>query len=90
MTRITEKLAEFVVNSKFCYGKEKGEGFINKDKCKCNGNLNNCKAYQDKVKFLSYFDGLTMKEVACNHSEIIEEIKVEFKESQWFKGNVKV
>lgn len=88
MNDISKRIIELVENSLFCYGKEGGQGYVDKHECKCGGNRSICQAYQDREKFHSYFNGLTMEEVVHRRDEIIEEIKGEFEDSQWFKDNV--
>lgn len=85
---ILHKINEFIENSKFCYAKVGGQGYVDKKDCTCKEDRN-CQAYLDRMKFLSYFKDIPYEEIPKHRNRILNEIKEEFKDSQWFKDNVK-
>ncbi|MNG28633.1 hypothetical protein D3C84_1139190 [compost metagenome] len=76
-----------IAESTFCYAKEGGQGFINKSKCTCDKETNPCQAIIDRDRFLEAFEDMEHSD-SKRRSEIIKEIKSEFKDSKWFKDNV--
>ena len=90
--RITEKLND----STFCYNKEGGQGFAPKESCEC-FNGGRCQAVLDKERYhtrfkevyntlygVEHYDGNTKK-----RDTVVDIIKHEFKDSKWYKENVK-
>lgn len=82
-----ERLREQMSNVVFCYAKDGGQGFVNKNECCSIESEKCCQAYKDREKFFKY-----MQEVEYGDfkklSEIKRQIKHEFKDSQWWKDNV--
>ena len=89
----SENLRKLIENSRFCYARDGGEGFVDKNECPCDSNRT-CHAYQDKKRFGERFEevgkdlGYEYPEVIKVRKEILETIKPEFEDSQWFKDNV--
>jgi hypothetical protein len=74
--------------SRFCYAKEGGQGFVHKSKCTCDKKNNPCQAIKDSDRFHEAFKGIAYEDLPKYRKEIIDKIKPEFKDSQWYKDNV--
>lgn len=95
---IFDKLSNQIENSKFCYAKDGGNGYVDKAECTCN---RDCQACQDMNNFHRRFNEVG-KEMGYKYPETFEEckqaiemraeiiniIKPEFKDSKWYKDNV--
>lgn len=79
--RIREKMESVT----FCYAREGGAGFIEKENCEC-GKEKCCQALKDHERFIQRFDDFFNSELS--RDEIIKIIKPEFKDSKWWKENV--
>lgn len=82
--RFREKLS----NSRFCYAKEGGQGFVDKSECTCDRVNNPCQAILDSEKFHDSLKGLEYGDFE-HRDKLIEKINPELKDSQWYKDNVK-
>lgn len=86
---LTKIILERVDSFVFCYEKSDGQGFVNKEECKCFLEGEKCcQAFNDRNKFYSYFRGLSMEETIKNRDKIIKDVEGEFKDSKWFNNNV--
>ena len=93
MSDFTKRLREATKNATFCYAKEGGQGFVQKENCTCREN-DLCHSLQDAERFhkrfhemrqeLGYGQDFGIKE----RNEIIKIIKPEFADSVWWKNNV--
>lgn len=80
------KLAKKMEESRFCYAKDGGQGFVHQSECTCTKE-NPCQAIIDKERFHKALEGLEYDDVK-GRNEIVQQIKSEFKGSQWWKDNV--
>lgn len=82
-----ERMKE-ITDYTFCYAKEGGAGFIHKDQCKCGIGAENkcCDEKKDHQRFVDRFNDFADTDKTRN--EIIQIIKPEFKDSQWWRNNV--
>lgn len=89
MSDMFNRILDRVEQSIFCYSKSGGVGFALKTECECHCNKTlDCQAYIDKMNFHSFFEGIPNEKLPFYRDRIIEEIKDEFKDSQWWKDNV--
>ncbi len=90
---LIEDLKKKIEESKFCHAKEGGEGLVHKSKCTCTRE-NPCQAKIDRKRFHEAFEDLesadikSISEIVKIRNEIVERIKTEFEDSQWWKDNV--
>lgn len=82
---MNKRLKEAITNSRFCYAKDGGQGFVLKEDCACGNKC--CEEYKDQEKFRGYLKDMEYGDYK-KRAEIIEKIKPEFKDSKWWKDNV--
>lgn len=93
MSDFTKRLREATKNVTFCYAKEGGQGFVQKENCTCRGS-ELCHSLQDAERFRNQFDemrqelGYEKNFGIKERNEIVKIIKPEFVESAWWKNNV--
>ena len=73
--------------STFCYSKPGGQGFVVKRDCNC-GEIRSCQAFEDSQRFYDLFQELSSNGYK-KRIEIINAMKTEFQDSQWWSDNVK-
>lgn len=71
---------------KFCYAKEDGQGYVHKSRCTCTKECP-CQATIDKSRFHDALKDIDIGDIE-SRNKIIQEIKPEFKNSQWWRDNV--
>ncbi|MFS0905655.1 hypothetical protein AB3N02_21665 [Priestia aryabhattai] len=81
-----DKIRETINNSRFCYDKDGGQGFVHKSKCTCTKD-NPCQSMLDKQRFNEAMRNVEYGDVK-RRDEIVKQIKPEFKDSKWWKDNV--
>lgn len=93
MSDFTKRIREQMANSRFCYAKEGGQGFVQKENCTCRES-ELCHSLQDAERFSNRFDEMR-QELGYGEdfgikerNEIIKIIKPEFADSAWWKNNV--
>lgn len=84
-----DDILKMIQESKFCYQKAYGEGYVRKSDCTCTA-TNPCQAIIDKSRFHQLFDEIEESENGNNitRREIIQKMKPEFKESIWWIENI--
>ncbi|MED4883088.1 hypothetical protein [Bacillus smithii] len=76
-------------DSIFCYAKLGGQGFVHKNDCFC-GKDKSCQAFKDYQRFHERFNELNRQyDGEMNIIGIIQILKPEFENSQWWKDNIK-
>lgn len=81
-----KKLMKRFENARFCYAKAGGQGFVDKSECICTKE-NPCQAKLDSERFHNAFEEMSYGDFN-KRKEILEKIKPEFENSQWYKDNV--
>ncbi|WP_442636522.1 hypothetical protein [Rossellomorea marisflavi] len=84
-----ERLRKMVGKSTFCYGKDGGQGFTDKSKCVCEFNWINkdsCRSFKDREKILDRYSDL--KAQGLTWFEIMQKLRVEFRDNHWFQNNI--
>jgi hypothetical protein len=74
-------------DTKFCYAREGGQGYVKMFDCTCDKRCNPCQAVKDKNRFYKKYEEL--EKIFQTREDIIKMLKPEFEDSQWFKDNIK-
>jgi hypothetical protein len=70
----------------FCYGKDGGQGYVNKSECSCTSE-NPCQEMIDANRYIEAFKDIRYGDVEAR-DEMIKKLKPEFKDSKWWENNV--
>lgn len=84
---ILRDIAKRMEESRFCYAREGKQGFVHMSKCTCTKD-NPCQAKIDADRFHEAFKDIKYEDLPKYRKEIIEKLKPEFNDSQWWKDNV--
>lgn len=91
MTNVTNKIIEAMKDQAFCYSKDGGQGFTNKNECQCakDGKMC-CQAFEDRQLFISYFDGVEYDDILHVYFEIVGKALQDerLQRSKWCRENV--
>lgn len=90
MTSVTETIMKAIKENTYCYAKGGGTGHVPNEECSCYSKKEYCcQAFLDSKRFHEHFVHLcNYQDLIAHRDEVIEEIKDEFADSQWFKDNV--
>lgn len=84
-----EEIVKRFENSRYCYAKPGGQGFVPKEECTC-GENKCCQAFKDYERFHKRFNEIDREyDGEISIKTIIQRLKPEFEDSQWWKDNIK-